>query len=69
MRRRLTVGLFLLNALIGVAIYAVPADSQIIPRGIFSCCKSAGPAAYCCSQCCWFWPNCVTDEECRINPD
>ena len=69
MRRRLTVGLFLLNALIGAAIYAVPADSQIIPRGLANCCKSAGPDAYCCHSCCWFWPNCDTDGDCKINTE
>ncbi len=69
MRRRLTVGLFLLNALMGFAIYATPADSQVIPRGIFNCCKSAGPEGYCCASCCWFWPTCDTDGDCSIDPD
>ncbi len=74
MRRRLIIGLMVLNGLIAAVLFATPAISQIIPRGLFNCCKneatekieSAG--AYCCHSCCWFYMNCRIDEDCERDP-
>jgi len=74
MRRRLIIGLMVLNGLVAAALVATPADSQIIPRGLFNCCKeeateTMGPGgAYCCSGCCWFYMNCRRDEDCEDRP-
>jgi len=65
MRRKLIIGLVFLNGLIGAALFSQPAETQIIPLGIFNCCKSQGaPEPYCCSSCCWFTLNCFGDEDC-----
>ena len=39
MRRRFVFVLILINCLLGIALLARSADSQIIPNGIFSCCE------------------------------
>jgi hypothetical protein len=65
MRKKLIVALVLLNALLAGAFLAVPADTQIIPRGIRNCCQSDGPGdRYCCRGCCWFTFNCFSDQDC-----
>ena len=65
MRKKLMVALVIANALLAGAFLAVPADSQIKPRGLWACCQSDGPGeSYCCRGCCWFTANCITDEEC-----
>ena len=67
MRKKLMVVLVVANALLAGAFLTVPADSQIKPRGIRSCCQSDGPGEdYCCRGCCWFTANCFTDEECQL---
>ncbi len=67
MRKKLMVALVAANALLAGAFLAVPADSQIKPRGIRSCCQSDGPGEdYCCRGCCWFVANCNFDEECQV---
>jgi hypothetical protein len=69
MRRKLIVGLAVLNGMLAVALFAVPASTQIIPLGIFNCCENAGtPEGYCCQNCCWFIPNCTNDGQCQ-GPD
>ncbi len=74
MRRRLIIGLFVLNGLVAAVIFATPADSQIIPRGLFNCCKEEATevmeagGSYCCSNCCWFIRNCRIDEDCEARP-
>lgn len=66
MRRRLVVGLILLNSLLGLTLLAVPADSQIIPRGVFDCCESGeADDPYCCRGCCWIWSDCDEDGDCK----
>ena len=66
MRRKLMVALISLNSLLGVALLAGVADSQIIPRMIRDCCEGVGPEAYCCESCCWFVKDCDNDEDCTI---
>ncbi len=39
MRRKTVLVLVILNCLLGIALFARAADSQIIPLGIFNCCK------------------------------
>ena len=74
MRRRLIIGLIVLNGLAAGALVATPAVSQIIPRGLFDCCKEEAPEAiasgdaYCCSSCCWFYRNCRDDKDCEPSP-
>jgi len=80
MRRRFIIGLIVLNGLVAAALFVTPADSQIIPRGLFNCCKSEateataatatrGPGgAYCCSACCWFYRDCRRDADCEAGP-
>jgi len=65
MRRKLIIGLALLNGLFAAALFALPAETQIVPRGLFDCCKQETPwNDYCCLRCCWFFPNCDGDEDC-----
>ena len=64
MRRRLLLGLVLLNCVLGIALFVRSADSQILPRGIFDCCQTVGSEGVCCNNCCWFFPTCDGDEDC-----
>ena len=64
MRRKLTFALVLLNLLLGIAILARSADSQVIPRGILNCCQQDGGDPYCCFGCCWFVYDCKTQRDC-----
>jgi hypothetical protein len=41
MRRRLLFVLVLLNVALAVSLLSAPAWTQIIPRGLFDCCKAA----------------------------
>ena len=69
MRRKMIVGLLILNGLLAVLLIATPALSQIIPLGLFNCCKSEATEAggdYCCRHCCWFTNNCFFDEDCMV---
>lgn len=59
MRRKLVVGLAVLNGLVSLLFLATPADTQILPKGIFNCCETdAGEEPYCCEDCCWFVSGC-----------
>ena len=65
MRRKLIKGLILLNTFIAAALFALPAETQVIPRGLFNCCKEETPfIGYCCFRCCWIISNCNGDEDC-----
>ncbi len=64
MRRKTVLVLVILNCLLGIALFARAADSQIIPLGIFNCCKDFEEEGYCCFGCCWFNQNCFDDEDC-----
>ena len=65
MRRRLLFVLVLLNVALAVSLLSAPAWTQIIPRGLFDCCKVDNPGeAFCCRGCCWFVRNCDEDEDC-----
>ncbi len=66
MRRKLIIGLVLLNGLIAPALFVKPAETQIIPLGIFHCCKGGPGERYCCASCCWFTFDCLDDEGCRV---
>ena len=65
MRRKIVVALVLLNAIIGAALFAAPAATQIIPLGIRHCCKYDAQLPYCCEWCCWFTLNCYGDDDCN----
>jgi hypothetical protein len=67
MRRKLLLVLVILNCLLGVAVLARVADSQVLPRGIRDCCEGTGPEAYCCYDCCWFVQNCRSHEDCTMS--
>ncbi len=67
MRGKLIVGLLVLNGLLAALLTSAPAISQIIPRGLFNCCKTEATeldGAYCCDACCWFTRECRSDEDC-----
>jgi len=64
MRRKLVIGLVLLNGLLAGALLATPAETQIIPRGIRKCCKTDGGLEPYCCYCCWFVTNCIENEDC-----
>lgn len=67
MRRRLVLLLILLNGTLALALASPPAQTQIIPRGLFDCCKTDGSrdlSAYCCRKCCWFTWDCDEDRDC-----
>jgi hypothetical protein len=51
MRRKLLFALIPLNCLLAIALLARVADTQVIPRGLFDCCKDVGEAGYCCDNC------------------
>ena len=66
MRKKLIMGMAILNGLFAVALFALPANSQITTFAIFDCCFDAGgPNGYCCDNCCWFTFDCDDDEDCR----
>jgi hypothetical protein len=66
MRRKFAVGLTILNIILAVALWAIPAASQIIPRGLFDCCEEgASDDAYCCRGCCWIWSDCDENGDCK----
>lgn len=68
MRRTIVVGLVLLNGILFAALITPPAETQIIPLGLWDCCKELGnsPDRYCCHNCCWFIENCDRDEDCLL---
>ena len=69
MRRKLIIGLVLLNGLIAAAMFALPAETQILPRGVFNCCKvDTGGDDFCCRSCCWLTWNCNDHDDCRMPP-
>lgn len=69
MRRTLTKALILLNILLAASFLAKPLISQIIPLGLFDCCKAdMGDEGYCCYSCCWFFPSCSSHSDCVLEP-
>ena len=70
MRKKLILGLVLLNGLFAAALFAPAAETQMIPRGVVNCCKTAGaPIPYCCDSCCWFTWNCRSDKDCGVQTE
>jgi hypothetical protein len=66
MRRKIIGGLVLLNAFLAGAIIAVPAAPQVLPRGVWDCCKTDKVGEpYCCRGCCWFIWNCAGQADCQ----
>lgn len=65
--RAITMGLILVNLLLGAVLSTPPANQRNADARIFNCCRGAGPDAYCCEQCCWMTRNCKVDRDCR-NP-
>jgi hypothetical protein len=71
MRRKLVVGLIVLNGMLAGALVTTPAKTQIIPLGLFNCCKTGeveSLGAYCCFHCCWFTFNCFDHDDCEADP-
>ena len=70
MRKKLLKGLLVLNILLATAILAGPLLSQVLPRGLWNCCKSEviESGEYCCMQCCWLVKNCDDDLDCVMGP-
>jgi hypothetical protein len=71
MKRKIVIGLVLLNCLLAAALLAVPGISQIIPLSWLNCCKESAMEStdgYCCIECCWFIHNCREDEDCVEDP-
>lgn len=58
MRRRLVVGLIVLNALLGVALFG-SLRAQILPTAFWNCCRDGN----CCASCCWWPTDCADCEE------
>lgn len=71
MRRKLIVGLMAINGLIAGALLTTPAQTQIIPLGIWNCCQTIDFQSldpYCCEACCWFVWDCRVNEDCEPDP-
>lgn len=76
MRRRTLVLLALVNLALAAALASPPAETQIIPLGLFDCCR-AEPTwemfalgdeeqeEYCCPGCCWLRHDCETSDDCK----
>jgi hypothetical protein len=65
MRRKLIIGLVVLNGLFGAALFSQPAESKIRALVLRNCCKTEGSEAFCCEMCCWVQPNCNSDDDCE----
>lgn len=64
MRKRIVVGLFLLNVSLAAAITMGPLAAQLLPTSApRDCCKED----VCCNGCCWFVQDCATDGDCELN--
>ena len=65
MRRKLIIGLVVLNGiLLGAILSTQPAESKILAPVLRNCCMMEGPEPYCCEMCCWIQPNCSSDKDC-----
>lgn len=65
MRKKIAIGLVGLNALLAVFLFSPPVETQMIPMGVWNCCKSDGATKpYCCDNCCWFTWDCNRDKDC-----
>ena len=66
MRRTLFALLVSLNAVVALALFASPAETQVLRlAGFNNCCKTTGGGqGYCCFGCCWFAFNCTSDSQC-----
>lgn len=79
MRRRTLVVLALVNLGLAVALASPPAQTQIIPMGLFDCCRAEPDweestleeeqEEYCCPGCCWLRYDCQTDDDCKNSGD
>ncbi len=65
--RAITMGLILVNLLLGAILSTPPTSQRNVDAQIFDCCRGQGPEAYCCKRCCWVTWNCKVDRDCR-NP-
>ncbi len=66
MRKRLIIGLAIVNGLFALALFAVPAHTQFFRSEVFDCCKQGTDGPFCCNDCCWFISDCVEHEDCEI---
>jgi hypothetical protein len=65
MRRKIAIGLVLLNGLLAAFLFSPQAETQVMRMGLLNCCKSDGaPKPYCGDSCCWFTWNCNRDRDC-----
>jgi len=65
MRRKLIIGLVLLNGLLGAALFTQPAEGMIWTPSLRNCCMMDGSEPFCCERCCWIQPNCTSDKDCE----
>ena len=65
MRKRIIMGLVLLNVLLAVALFATPARSWVASFTLSDCCHGEGSRAYCCRECCFLTKDCDYDRDCR----
>lgn len=57
--------LIMLNLILGAGLLVSTRSDANRAIGFFDCCRGEGDEAYCCYQCCWFWPTCDIDSDCR----
>ena len=65
MRRKLIIGLVVLNGLFGAVLFTQPAESKIWTPVLRNCCMTEGSEPFCCEMCCWIQPNCTSDKDCE----
>lgn len=62
MRKRVLIGLVLINVILGAAVVVGPLRAQIFPRaGLLDCCQGST----CCFNCCWFVNDCDFSGDCE----
>lgn len=62
MRKRVVIGLILVNVILAAAIMIGPVGAQILPMGLRDCCENGA----CCDGCCWLVENCNANGDCEL---
>ena len=62
--RTIKVVLILLNLVLAAALVTQRSAARSADASR-SCCRGDGPEAYCCYGCCWLFPDCDMDSDCR----
>lgn len=68
MRRKLIVGLLIINCSLASLLVVTPAQTQLIPLFFVDCCQPMtlrAESEYCCEKCCWYIPDCDDDDDCN----